>query len=140
MARWGILRSIRARVHSRAKLAYNSVAAWLDGTGPMPQGDRRRRGARREPAPAGPGGPDHAAAAGTCTGRLSLETVEAQPVFEGDLLSGIETEEKNRAKTIIEDFMIAANGVAARFLSAKGSPSHTPGGAHAQSGGTASSR
>jgi exoribonuclease-2 len=56
-------------------------------------------------------------------GALSLETIEAQPVFEGDLVSGIEAEEKNRAKTIIEDFMIAANGVAARFLASKGSPS-----------------
>jgi exoribonuclease-2 len=56
-------------------------------------------------------------------GALSLQTIEAQPVFEGDLLSGIEVEEKNRAKSIIEDFMIAANGVAARFLASKGSPS-----------------
>ena len=27
----------RATVRNRAKLAYNSVAAWLEGTGPMPQ-------------------------------------------------------------------------------------------------------
>jgi exoribonuclease R len=30
--------------------------------------------------------------------------------------SALETEEKNRAKEIIEDFMIAANGVTARYL------------------------
>jgi len=27
----------RATVHNRAKLAYNSVAGWLEGNGPMPQ-------------------------------------------------------------------------------------------------------
>ena len=51
-------------------------------------------------------------------GALSLETIEAKPVFDGDQLSALETEEKNRAKQIIEDFMVAANGVNARFLAA----------------------
>jgi VacB/RNase II family 3'-5' exoribonuclease len=112
----------RARVHSRAKLAYNSVAAWLEGAGPEPQGisavDGLAENLRLQ---------DRVAQTMQryrhIHGALSLETIEAQPVFEGDLLSGIEAEEKNRAKTIIEDFMIAANGVAARFLAAKGSPS-----------------
>jgi exoribonuclease-2 len=112
----------RARVYSRAKLAYNSVAAWLDGTGPAPQGitavDGLTENLRQQ---------DQVAQSlkkyRHVRGALSLETIEAQPVFEDDLLAGIETEEKNRAKTIIEDFMIAANGVAARFLASKGSPS-----------------
>jgi exoribonuclease R len=56
-------------------------------------------------------------------GALSLETVEARPVFEGDQIRGLETEEKNRAKEIIEDFMIAANGVTARYLSERKLPS-----------------
>ena len=54
---------------------------------------------------------------------LSLETIEAKPVFDGDQIRSLEIEEKNRAKEIIEDFMIAANGVTARFLSASGFPS-----------------
>ena len=49
----------RATVHNRAKLAYNSVAAWLDGTGPMPQGIDGRRRPRREPPAPGPSGPDY---------------------------------------------------------------------------------
>jgi VacB/RNase II family 3'-5' exoribonuclease len=112
----------RARVRSRAKLAYNSVAAWLEGRNPMPAGvaavpglaanlQLQDRVAQRMQ--------DYR----HVRGALSLETIEAQPVFQDDLLSGIEIEEKNRAKTIIEDFMIAANGVAARFLEAEGSPS-----------------
>jgi exoribonuclease-2 len=56
-------------------------------------------------------------------GALSLETIEAKPIFDGDQISELEIEEKNRAKEIIEDFMIAANGVTARYLSAKNFPS-----------------
>jgi exoribonuclease R len=52
-------------------------------------------------------------------GALSLETIEARPVFDGDEIRGLEAEQKNRAKEIIEDFMIAANGVTARYLSAR---------------------
>jgi exoribonuclease R len=56
-------------------------------------------------------------------GALSLETIEAKPIFDGDQIRSLVIEEKNRAKEIIEDFMIAANGVTARYLSAKKSPS-----------------
>ena len=56
-------------------------------------------------------------------GALSLETIEAKPVFDGDQIRSLEIEEKNRAKEIIEDFMIAANGVTARYLSANKFPS-----------------
>jgi len=112
----------RAQVYSRAKLAYNGVAAWLEGTGPVPDAiaavDGLAENLRLQ---------DQAAQTMKnyrhARGALSLETIEAQPVFEGDLVTGIEVEEKNRAKTIIEDLMIAANGVAARFLASKGSPS-----------------
>ena len=50
-------------------------------------------------------------------GALSLETIESKPVFDGDQIRVLEIEEKNRAKEIIEDFMVAANGVTARYLS-----------------------
>ena len=52
-------------------------------------------------------------------GALNLETIEARPVFEADLLKDFEVEKPNRATDIIADFMIAANGVTARFLDAK---------------------
>ena len=57
------------------------------------------------------------------TGRLALETIEAKAVFDGDQIRALEIEEKNRAKEIIEEFMIAANGVTARYLSARKFPS-----------------
>lgn len=56
-------------------------------------------------------------------GALSLETIEARPIFDGDEIRNLEVEKKNRTKDIIEDFMIAANGVTARYLSAKKFPS-----------------
>ena len=56
-------------------------------------------------------------------GALSLETIEAKPVFDGDRIRDLQVETKNRAKEIIEDFMIAANGVTARYLTFKKLPS-----------------
>ena len=56
-------------------------------------------------------------------GALDLQTLEARPVFAGDELQDLRVEERNRAKEIIEDFMIAANGVTARFLQGKKVPS-----------------
>jgi exoribonuclease-2 len=108
----------RARVRNHAKLAYNSVAAWLEGKGPMPAAvaavpelaenlrlqDRvaqQLKGLRHE------------------HGALELQTLEARPVFAGDEIQDLRAEEPNRAKEIIEDFMIAANGVTARFLHGK---------------------
>jgi exoribonuclease-2 len=108
----------RATVRNRAKLAYNSVAAWLEGTGPMPSEigavtglDENIRVQDRIA--------QKMKALRHQNGALSLETIEAQPVFDGDVLTGLEANQKNRAKDIIEDFMIAANGVTARFLESK---------------------
>ena len=46
----------KATVRNKAKLAYDSVAAWLEGKGPMPGPHRRRGGARRKPQGPGPRG------------------------------------------------------------------------------------
>jgi exoribonuclease R len=56
-------------------------------------------------------------------GALSLETIEARAVFSDGQLCGLEVEEKNRAKEIIEDFMVGANGVTARYLASRNLPS-----------------
>ena len=105
----------RAAVRNQAKLAYPSVGAWLEGQAEMPpaigavpgladnlrlqdQVARRLRASRHE------------------EGALELETLEVRARFEGDTVVGLAREERNRAKELIEDFMIAANGVIARFL------------------------
>jgi len=112
----------RATVRNHAKLAYNSVAAWLEGNGPMPQVIGRASGLDENILLQ-----DRAAqklkAIRHLHGALDLETIEARPVFDGDELKDLEAEKKNRAKDIIEDFMIAANGVTAGYLTSKKYPS-----------------
>ena len=56
-------------------------------------------------------------------GALSLDTLEARVVFDGEALADLRPDEKNRAKELIEDFMIASNGVTAKYLEGKGCPS-----------------
>jgi VacB/RNase II family 3'-5' exoribonuclease len=112
----------RAFVRNHAKLAYNSVALWLEDQGPIPAAitmvkgldsnlrlqDKVAQSMRKLRI-------EH--------GALSFETIESRPVFADGHVSGLEVEHRNRAKDLIEDFMIAANGVTARFLSAKHFPS-----------------
>jgi VacB/RNase II family 3'-5' exoribonuclease len=112
----------RACVRNYAKLAYDSVAAWLEGNGRVPEAvaaakdlDENLRLQDRAAQRMKNFRHIH--------GALSLETIEARPIFDGDQIRDLEVEKKNRAKDIIEDFMIAANGVTARLLSSKGFPS-----------------
>ncbi len=112
----------RAAVRNHAKLAYNSVGAWLEGKTPVPQAVAAVEGLAenlllQDQVAQKMKGLRHA------QGALSLETIEAKPVFDGDKISDLQVEEKNRAKEIIEDFMIAANGVTVRYLSARNFPS-----------------
>ena len=112
----------QAIVRNHAKLAYNSVAAWLDGNGQMPEGIAKIEGLedniRLQDSIA-----RKLKSLRHINGALDLETLEGRPVFDGDVLKGIEPERGNRAKSIIEDFMIAANGVSARFLASRQLPS-----------------
>jgi exoribonuclease-2 len=55
-------------------------------------------------------------------GALSLQTMGSRAVFDGDRLADLRPEERNRATMLIEDFMIAANGVTVRYLEARGVP------------------
>ncbi len=111
-----------AWVTNRAKLAYNAVGAWLAGQGPMP------------PAVAAVPGMDAqvklqdgvAQAIGKLRheqGALELETIELEPLFDGDTLRDLRPDVPNRAKALVENLMVAANGVVARFLEARGSAS-----------------
>ncbi len=104
-----------ATVVNKAQLAYNAVGAWLEGRGPAPakvaasielqaqlklqdevaqalRNERYRHGA------------------------LNIETAEVHPVILNDQMIDLQKQEKNRATELIEDFMIASNGVVARTL------------------------
>lgn len=111
-----------AAVRNHAKLAYSSVGAWLEGVGPMPEAVRAVPGLAdvlrlQDQVAQKMKSYRHA------HGALSFETIEAKPVFTGDELSSLEFAKRNRADEIIENFMIGANGVTARFLASQNFPS-----------------
>ena len=111
-----------ARVRNHAKLAYNSVDAWLTGRGPLPDSAAATPGLDRQLTLQD----GIAQALGRRRhelGALAFTTIEARPDFDGDTLRALRPEAPNRAKALIENLMVAANGVTARFLDAHGFPS-----------------
>jgi VacB/RNase II family 3'-5' exoribonuclease len=112
----------RAVVRNHAQLAYHSVAAWLDGGSDAPDSIKIVKGLaenlRLQDKVA-----QRMKIFRHSHGALSLETIEAKPLFNNGQLNSLEREEKNRAKEIIQDFMISANGVVARYLWGKKYPS-----------------
>jgi VacB/RNase II family 3'-5' exoribonuclease len=105
----------RALVSNKAQLAYNGVGAWLEGTAPAPA-----KVAASADLQAQLKLQDEAAQALKTQrylhGALNLETSEVRPIVLNQQIVDVETEQKNRATELIEDFMIAANGVVARAL------------------------
>ena len=108
-----------AVVRNKAKLAYPGVGAWLEGDAPPPpkiaevpgldanlrQQDRAAQALRKR---------RHQ------MGALTLTTIEPRPVFEDDMLRDLAETQRSRATELIEDLMIASNGVVARFLADHG--------------------
>ena len=109
----------RALVRNRAQLAYNSVGAWLEGHGPAPE-----KVAANADLAAQLKLQDQAAqnmlGCRFQHGALDLETVETHPVMAGEQAVDITKLEKNRATSLIEEFMVAANGVVARMFEQAG--------------------
>ncbi|HEX4000545.1 MAG TPA: RNB domain-containing ribonuclease [Pirellulales bacterium] len=112
----------RANVRNRAKLAYNSIAAWFEGSGPAPPASGTAVGLdenlRLQDRVA-----QKLKAVRLEFGALDLETIQPRAIFAGDEMTALAAERPNRATDLIADFMIAANGVTARFLAAKQFPS-----------------
>ncbi len=106
-------KAYRALVCNEAQLAYNSVGAWLEGRGPAPA----KVAANAELA-AQLKLQDKAAQCMLGSrfqhGALDLETIETRPVMLKDEAVEIAKLEKNRATSLIEEFMVAANGVIAK--------------------------
>jgi VacB/RNase II family 3'-5' exoribonuclease len=111
-----------ASVRNRAKLAYNGVGAWLEGRGPLPEAAAAVAGMDAQVALQD----KVAQALGALRhehGALDFETIELRPTFDGDQVTGLEHDAPNRARSLIENLMIAANGATARFLASRGFPS-----------------
>ena len=112
----------RACVRNQAKLAYDSVAAWLDGHGPAPAAVAASAGLAQQVQL-------HDGVARALRqwrhrrGALNVATAQARPVFVDGHLVDLRADHKNRAKDLIADVMIATNGAAARFLAERHLPS-----------------
>src|SRR5438067_2478439 len=110
-----------ARLRNRAKLAYNSTGAWLEGRGPMPpaigatpgmepqlrlqqETSEKLLGLRKE------------------HGALTFGSVESMPVVENEKVTDLKLREHNQAEDIIESFMVAANVAIANHLKENRAP------------------
>jgi exoribonuclease-2 len=105
----------RALLRNKAQLQYNSVGAWLEGTAAAPakvaassdlQGQLRLQDEVAQKLK------DQR----YTNGALNIQTDEVQPVMLNEQVVGVTNQQKNHATELIEDFMIAANGVVARML------------------------
>ncbi len=107
----------RAILQNKAQLTYNALGAWLEGMASAPakvaaladlQAQLRLQ--------------DEVAQALVKeryrNGALNIETIEVNPIVSDGKVSDLVEQEKNHATELIEDFMIAANGVVARMLEA----------------------
>jgi VacB/RNase II family 3'-5' exoribonuclease len=121
-----------AIVQNQAQLTYEAVAAWLDGTlgsGITEAGKRTLAKIHQNPDLQAQLKLQDAAARQLRlrrheAGALTFDSHELKPVIspEGAVLD-LETHRQNRASSLIEDLMIAANQATAGFLDSKGFPS-----------------
>jgi len=112
----------RAIVRNKAQLAYDAVAAWLDGRAAPPPRLAAVAGLDEELRIQ-----DRVAQSMRAVrfrrGALLLDTIEPRAVYDGDVLMDMRADEKNRAKELIEDFMIAANSATVAYLESRRFPS-----------------
>ena len=108
----------RARVRNKAQLAYDAVSAWLDGKGPLPEAadaiDGMAEQLRTQDAVA-----QQLRARRREQGALDFETLQPRAEFEGDRVVAIRQQVHNRGRQLIEEFMVATNGVTARYLAGR---------------------
>ncbi len=109
----------RARVRNQAKLAYDATSAWLLGEAELPAAAQAWPGMdeqlRLQDAMA-----QTLRARRHAHGSLEFETLQPRVIFEGERVVDLQQQEQNRARQLIEEFMIATNGCCARFLASHG--------------------
>jgi VacB/RNase II family 3'-5' exoribonuclease len=105
----------RAVVQNKAQLQYNSVGAWLEGRAAAPSNiffssDLQQQLKLQDEVA------QKLKTQRQQNGALNLQTDEVRPLVLNDQVIDIVKQQKNRATDLIEDFMVAANGVVARHL------------------------
>ena len=112
----------RATVRNKAKLAYDAVAAWIDGVGALPEAARAVPGLDLQ-VRAQDGVAQRLRAKRQAQGALQFETFQPRAVFEGERVVDIRQQVQNRARQLIEELMVATNECTARFLASGGGAS-----------------
>jgi exoribonuclease-2 len=105
----------RAVTRNAAQLAYSSVGPWLEGHGSAPgkvaaSAELQAQLRMQDEAAQKLREMRHR------LGALDLDRAESEAVISDGHVTGIQARNRNRASQLIEDFMIAANGVIARLL------------------------
>lgn len=111
----------RALVRNKAKLVYESVGAWLEGTAPLPPGIQGVPGLEAQVRLQ-----NEAAQLlrkyRRAQGALEFDTLEPEVVMENGEVQGLVANTPNLAKSLIEEFMVAANGTMVARLGIAGVP------------------
>ena len=112
----------RARVHSKAKLAYDALAAWIEDGVALPSAAAAVSGLEQQLRMQ-----DEVAqrlrARRRADGALEFETMQPRAVYEGERVVAIRQQAQNRARQLIEELMIATNRATAQFLAEHGAAS-----------------
>jgi exoribonuclease-2 len=111
----------RALVRNHAKLAYEPVGHWLSGTGARPKKMASVEGLEDQ-VRLHDEVSQRLAAYRRRAGAVEIETIEARPVTAGEKVIDIAVSPRNRARDLIESFMVAVNGAMARILERKHVP------------------
>jgi exoribonuclease R len=111
-----------ALVHNHAKLAYEDVGLWLEGAGPAPMAVATSP-ALEEQVRLQDEAAQRLREARALAGALNFESVEASPVVANGKVIDLAVTQRDRARDLIEDLMVAANRSVAAYLHANGSSS-----------------
>ena len=109
----------QAKVRNQSQLAYDAVSAWLDGKEPMPEGVKQVHGLEKQLRLQ-----DELAQKLRVIrhekGSLEFDIFQPKATFINDQIAEISQQAHNRARQLIEEFMIATNGCTSRFLAEAG--------------------
>ena len=112
----------RAKVRNQAQLAYDAVSDWIEGKADLPAAAAAVRGMDAQ-LRTQDGVAQTLRSRRQAEGALEFKTFQPKAIFEGDRVVDIRQQEQNRARQLIEEFMILTNECTARFLAAKGGAS-----------------
>ena len=111
----------RAYIRNKAKLVYEEIGDWIESKTGVPASVERVPGLKEQLELQ-----DEAAKRLNKfrieQGALEFDTIEAKPVIREENVIALIIQEKNRARSIIENFMIAANVTMSQFLRNAGIP------------------